>query len=373
MILLNSYGIGTDCVKKRCELDGEGRFEIDGLAGLGVGEREMGGVEEVAFEVEVAREVGDDVGGAVEGVADDGVAEGLHVDADLVGAAGFDADLDEGEGAVGADDALEDGGVGDGGAAIGATGGHAGAADEVAGDGEGDGGVVFGEVAVEESDVGFGNLAAGEHLAELAVGAVVFGDEDETAGEFVEAVDDARAKIAADVGEFGEVEEEGVDEGAAVAGVVGGAGAGVNHHAGRFVDDGEVLVLVDDVEGDVFGDGVEGWRLWGAFDLDGLAAVELVFGLGGFAVDADLLVFDEELDAGATDVGEGLGEVLVEAKIGSGGVGGEGADAVFGVVLEFEDGDGGWELFFDATGGDVLGTDGATALALGEHVLRRHG
>ena len=41
------------------------------------------------------------MGGAVEGVADDGMAEGLHVDADLVGAAGLDADLDQGEGAVG--------------------------------------------------------------------------------------------------------------------------------------------------------------------------------------------------------------------------------------------------------------------------------
>ena len=134
-----------------------------------------------------------------------------------------------------------------------AAGGHAGAADEVAGDGEGDGGVVFFEVAVEEGDVGLGDLAAGEHLAELAVGAVVFGDEDEAAGLLVEAMDDAGAEVAADVGELVEVEEEGVDEGAAVAGVVGGAGSGVDHHAGGLVDDGEVLVFVEDVEGDVFG------------------------------------------------------------------------------------------------------------------------
>jgi hypothetical protein len=35
--------------------------------------------------------------GAIEDIADDGVAEGLEVDADLVGAAGLDGDLDEGE------------------------------------------------------------------------------------------------------------------------------------------------------------------------------------------------------------------------------------------------------------------------------------
>ena len=101
----------------------------------------------------------------------------------------------------------------------GAAGGHAGAADEVAGDREGDGGVIFFEVAVDEGEVGFGDLAAGEHLAELAVGAVVFGDEDEAAGLLVEAVDDAGAEVAADVGELVEVEEESVDEGARVAGV----------------------------------------------------------------------------------------------------------------------------------------------------------
>jgi len=96
--------------------------------------------------------------------------------------------------------------VGDSGAPIGATSGHAGAADKVASNGEIDGGVVFFEVAVEESDVGFGDLAAGEHFAEFAVGAVVFGDEDEAAGEFVEAMDDSGAEVATNVGKLCEVE-----------------------------------------------------------------------------------------------------------------------------------------------------------------------
>ena len=82
-------------------------MEVERLASAGVREGEVGGVEEVAGELEVGREVGDEVRGAVEGVAYDGMAEGLGVDADLVGAAGFDADFDEGEGAVGAGDSLE--------------------------------------------------------------------------------------------------------------------------------------------------------------------------------------------------------------------------------------------------------------------------
>jgi hypothetical protein len=154
----------------------------------------------------------------------------------------------------------------------------------------------------------------------------------------------------------------------------------MDHHAGGFIDDGEVLVFVEDFERDVFGDGVERGGLRSAFDLDGFAAVEFLFGLGGVAVDADLTGFDEELDTGAADVGEGLGEVLVEAEVRGGGVGREGADAgvvggvgVFFEVVEGDDGDRGWEGFFDASGGAVLGFYGAAALALGEHVLRRHG
>ena len=83
-------------------------MDVERLASLRVSEGEVGGVEEVSGELEVGREVGDDVRGAVEGVADDGVAEGLGVDADLMGAAGFDADFHEGEGAVGAGDPFND-------------------------------------------------------------------------------------------------------------------------------------------------------------------------------------------------------------------------------------------------------------------------
>jgi hypothetical protein len=150
----------------------------------------------------------------------------------------------------------------------------------------------------------------------------------------------------------------------------------VDHHAGGFVDDGEVLIFVEDVERDVFRDGVERRRLRSAFDLDGFAAVKLLLWLGRVAVEADLTGFDEELNAGSADIGKGLGEVLVEAEIGGGGVGGEGAEAGVGVLFELvevDDRDRGWEGLFDAAGGDVLGSDGAAALALGEHVLRRHG
>ena len=124
-------------------------------------------------------------------------------------------------------DALEDLDMGDGVADTlgvgGAARGHSGATDEVAADGKVDGDVFASEAAVHEGDVGLLELSRGEHLAELTVGAVVLGDDDDPAGLLVEAMDDAGAKVTADVREVVEVMEDGVDEGAVVAFIVGGA------------------------------------------------------------------------------------------------------------------------------------------------------
>lgn len=67
----------------------------------------MGSVKKVSVQIEFRGETGNNVGSSVEGIADDGVAKGLHVDANLMGAAGFDADLDEREDSVGRLNALE--------------------------------------------------------------------------------------------------------------------------------------------------------------------------------------------------------------------------------------------------------------------------
>jgi hypothetical protein len=68
----------------------------------------VGGVEEVTVELKLGRQARDEVWGSVKGVADDGMAEGLCVDADLVGAAGLDADFDEREGTIGSGETFED-------------------------------------------------------------------------------------------------------------------------------------------------------------------------------------------------------------------------------------------------------------------------
>ena len=92
--------------RKATRSGGSGRIERESLPGAGMSEGEAGGVEEVARQSEggVSRvgEGGLDLAaGAVESVADDRGSERLQVDADLVGTARLNGDLDRGEGAIG--------------------------------------------------------------------------------------------------------------------------------------------------------------------------------------------------------------------------------------------------------------------------------
>ena len=87
------------------------------------------------------------------------------------------------------------------------------------------------------------------------MGEVVFGDEDDAGGFLVEAMDDAGAKDVAALRERLAAAEKRVDERAFVV-----AGAGVDDHAGGFVDGEDVVVFVEGFERDGFGFGRMGGR-----------------------------------------------------------------------------------------------------------------
>ena len=97
----------------------------------------------------------------------------------------------------------------------------------------------------------------GELRCQIGQGLLVLGDDEEARGVLVEAVDDPRARRAADAAQVGAVEEKGVDERPRVV-----AGGRVDDETRRLVDEDDVRVLVDDVERDVLGFGVgrQGWR-----------------------------------------------------------------------------------------------------------------
>jgi len=221
------------------------RAEIDPGAAARLREAEFGGVEEIAVQ-RGQRDFSNAKlrGCAVERVTNDGVAKSGEMHADLVRAAGVELNFEE----RGGIDAGEDAPVGAGFASVAendaAAGGHAGATLGVAGDGEVNGAAIFFQKALHESDVGFLDLALAKGFAESGVSGVIFGDEDDAGGVFIEAMHDAGAECITTLRESLAAAEEGVDQGA-----VRGAGAGVHGHAGGLVDGDDVGVFVEDIEG----------------------------------------------------------------------------------------------------------------------------
>ena len=79
---------------------------------------------------------------------------------------------------------------------------------------------------MNKGKVGLVDGASFELRLEIAVGVVVFGDQDDARGVLVQAVDDARPLHAAHALEVGTVMEDGIDKGAAIV-----TGRGVDDQA----------------------------------------------------------------------------------------------------------------------------------------------
>src|SRR2546425_901689 len=242
---------------------GARRLELGPLAASRVREGEARGVQrETAIRDEGPRHAapGPRRGfpAAVEPIADDRVADEAQVDTDLVRAAGFRMDLQEGDRPEAGADAVERAG----GPPIVAH-GHLHASLRVAPDGTLDEPAWPLRPAPHERLVRLLDRARLELVGERPVRGVGLGDHQDTRGLFVEPVDDSRSFDAADAGEIGAVVKQGVHQRAAAR-----ARAGMDRHPGGLVKDQEIGRLVEDR--DRQGLGLEGGRPGaGRLDLGG--------------------------------------------------------------------------------------------------------
>jgi len=267
-------------------LHGHGRLEVHGLVVDGVVEAEFPGVEHQAGGGHFLA-----VGVAVDGVAQDGVAEGfLHVDADLVGAAGEELTADQG--GVFINGELLPLGHGILARAI-VKDGHALAVHGVAADQVLDAAAFFLGHAIDGGEVDFAHPALRKGFAEAAVGDVVLRHDHAAAGVLVQAVDDAGAHFPADAAEVVAMMQQGIDQGA-----VRVSSSGVDDEARGFVQDEDVFVFEKDLQGDVLGDDCHGGGL-GDGEGDGIAGLQGDAGLGRAAIERDVTVANEVLQAGA--------------------------------------------------------------------------
>ena len=178
------------------------------------------------------------LGAGVGWVADDRVPEVLHVDADLMGAAGAEAAAEKGCVA----EALGDFVVGNCLSSV-RDDRHSFAIARIAADCGFDRAAIIGWRAVDESEVLLADGVGVPLRCQLAMGVVMFCDEHHAARVLVEAVHDAGAELTAHAAEVVHVMEERIDER-----LVGMSGGGMDYKTGGLVDDGDVVVLIEDGE-----------------------------------------------------------------------------------------------------------------------------
>lgn len=240
-----------------------------GVPGVGFGQSFGGGVAEgagVQGVAEVEEACGEGVGpagfdefqvsggavGAVEFVAEKGVAGVVQVHADLMHATGNRMGFNERKGispaggmGKGGVEALEHVAVGEAGSAVGMHGLHEvdGAFGELSAAAQGgvDAKFLFVGPAVDEGVVNLGELPAHHGFAEGAGGVAVFGDKHETARFAVEPVDDG--ELGAVDNFVGQQVVQAIQQGGRAAGL-----GGVDLQARGFVDDDVVIGFVDDAK-----------------------------------------------------------------------------------------------------------------------------
>ena len=144
--------------------------------------------------------------------------------------------------------------------------------------------------APDERDVLLLDFAIVELPRELLVRRVVLGDDHDAGGAPVEAMHDSRPHLTADAAEIRDVMEQRVDERARRM-----AGAGMHHHPGRLVQHGDVGILMQDFEGQLFAGHFRCGRLRHV-DRHPVTLAHREVGAGSAPVDRDAPVGDQSLN-----------------------------------------------------------------------------
>lgn len=233
---------------------------------------------------------------AVGGVAGNRKAKVTKVNADLVGAAGVQVRFHQGGGVESFENAV----FGVGGAAGGVVvNGHAFALGGMSGDGRADVARVVRDQAAHEGQINFLNGAGGELRRERGMCRVVFGDDEATAGFLVKPMDNAGSRHAADAAEFASaMMQQRIDQG-----VIFVACRRMHDESGRFVQDKQRRVFVENIEGDVLGLRGGGFG-FGKFKANHFAGARGVRGFDGLGIDGDVALFDKALNRTAREGGE---------------------------------------------------------------------
>jgi hypothetical protein len=241
------------------------------------------------------------------------MSDGRQMNTDLMGASRIDLQFQKSELAVSAMEPTLDEVVRNGFAPDFLTSGHPGPSHAISADFALNRSALPLNGAVDERDVRLAGLPAGELGSQLPMRMVVLGDNHQAAGRFVQAMHDARAEFSALLRESFETVEQSVHQSSLVPCVVGRAGSCMNHHACRLVDDSEIFVFIDNVEGYVFGDGAQRRGLQGTRDIDAFVSTKFIRGFRELTVYRDFALGDQMLHTGTAHVRQLRHQELVKA------------------------------------------------------------
>lgn len=240
---------------------------------------------------------------AIDGVADQGVADVGHVHTNLVGPAGFKVDLDQGVRRKAFLDAV----MGDRGFTI-APYRKALAVCAMPADRQING-AAAGERALDQCQILAMHAVSLELFHQDLVGLDGSRHHQEPAGVLVNAVDDPGSW---DLDELGRMMQQGILKRAIMV-----TGRRMNHQSLGLVHDDDGFILVEDRQGNRFGcNGCD--RFESRCQVDGLPAKDLLLRLGRFAVDPDGAFPDPVLNPVAGIFGKQLAQGLIKTFSGKG-------------------------------------------------------
>ena len=155
------------------------------------------------------------------------------------------------------------------------------------------------QMSVHQRDVGLPHLALRKHLCQPCMCSVVARHNDQPARLFIQPMHNPRPLIAAYRRERPIAMQQRVHQRTAFA--IHRTGSRMHRHPCGFVDDRQLLVLINDVERNIFSKGLQWRRRWIAEHFDRLAALQSIRRPRRRAPDADLPLFQQQLHALAAD------------------------------------------------------------------------
>ena len=210
----------------------------------------------------------------IHGITGDRTRQGSHVHPDLMGAAGFQAKFKESKPL---DKPFQNPPIGHGLPAI-FPNRHFFPMDRVAADGQINSAGLQGRLAIHKGLIYLFHLTPLELGSQCLVGKITFCNHHDAGGIFIKAMDDTRAQLPIDPGQPAAMVEKPMHQGGRTV-----ASGWMHHNAGRFSQNNEIIIFIQSIKGDRFGDQL-GRGLRRDCDREPVPGLEKILGFPGSLV-----------------------------------------------------------------------------------------